>query len=137
MSLPSKIEQLEEYAAELGMTEEELREFASHYAPKEAQEDEAKSREGLVILHVCDWNLQDRYYEVPEQLVRDLAARLKAEHIDRVWDWFVGQVDYSDNPEKPCKHVTLVDTDLNQWFLDYNDPLTCVKEWEMDWAENA
>lgn len=34
MSLPSKIEQLEEYAAELGMTEEELREFASHYAKK-------------------------------------------------------------------------------------------------------
>lgn len=52
-----------------------------------------------------------------------------------MWDWFVEQVDYGDSPEKPCKHVTLVDTNLDQWFLDYNDPLICVSEWEADWAE--
>ena len=83
------------------------------------------------ILHLSDWNFEDKYYEAPTKLIKELRNRVKRDGMPTAWDWWTSQVDYgqpgeSDRPIKTGK----VDMTLEEFFLDYTDPIESVKEWE-------
>jgi len=86
------------------------------------------------IVHVSDWtrNYQDKYYEAPLAFIIELRLKIKSYGIETAWGWWVGKVDYGekvstqDNPIKYGK----VDMTLNEFFLDYTNPIESVDEWE-------
>ena len=79
------------------------------------------------ILHVCDWNCQDRYYETTEAVLAELKARVLTgpdEDPQAAWEWF------TDN--KDSKYVQdCVNLTLETYFFDYAfAPHASVSEWE-------
>ena len=94
--------------------------------------------EKQVILHVSDWNYQDKYYQAPISLVKEMGRRiLECKDIrtdDEIspWDFWIGQVNYDDKPEEKDKPIKfgLVDMTLDLFFLDYNNPIESAEEWD-------
>jgi hypothetical protein len=85
-----------------------------------------------IIIHMSDWNFQDRAYLFPEHLIPELIARVKLlpikgkgwlgndydwEH-NKTWDWFV----------EHCESTIGIEN--ADYFLDYHNPVECVEEWE-------
>lgn len=92
-----------------------------------------------VLLHVSDWNYQDKYYRTTKDKLVEFAALVKSDGVKKAWSWWTEQVTYGGRctKEKPVKFVTLVDTTLEEYFFDYENPLECVKEWAEQWQEEA
>lgn len=91
--------------------------------------------EQMVLMTVCDWNLQNRHYEVPMPLLHEFKRRILSEQkIERVWGWFVTEVDFDGEcPEKFCRYVQdKADHTLIEFFFDYNDPQESIKHWELE-----
>ena len=86
-----------------------------------------------VLLHLSDWNYQDKYYELSYDQLKELSKLITTVGIDKAWDWFVPQVDYGGNPERPIKRVDdEADHTLDEYFLDWEHPKDCVEEWGLD-----
>lgn len=95
-----------------------------------------------VILHLSDWNNQDRYFEMPISLLKDLQKRIKRDGISSAYKWMYEQVDYGDHPKRPIKTGRKVDIEacvdmtLAQFFLDWTEPDTCMTEWDEAFEED-
>lgn len=93
--------------------------------------------ENRLILHVIDWNGQDRYYEVPEEILAQFKDRIEANQaIETPWDWFINEhVDFGDEPDLPViyggNQLRRIDMTLPQVTLDFNDAVASVKTWEL------
>lgn len=84
-----------------------------------------------VIIHLQDWNMQDKYYEVPWVLMVEFRDRvLQEDGIEKTWTWFVEQVNYG-RPEDAGKPVLTgrVDMTLPQYFVDWTEAVESVSEW--------
>lgn len=79
----------------------------------------------MTILHVSDWNMQDKYYEVPISILVELKQHIMDKSIQRAWDWFI---DISHNGA-PIHRRYVVFANTDNYFLDYLDPLESVNEW--------
>jgi hypothetical protein len=100
-------------------------------------------KEEEVILHLSDWNMQDKYYQMPVSLLKEFKAKFENEHLElgrpaesaisTAWDWFHPNVDYgeADQIRNPIKYGQ-VDMTLNEYFLDWMDPATSFAEWEFE-----
>lgn len=85
-----------------------------------------------VLLHVSDWNCEDKYYELPEAILRAFASKVSNESLKDAWDWLMPQVDYGGNPEKPVKRCdNSANHTLDEYFFDWEYPTECVEEWEL------
>ena len=85
------------------------------------------------LLHVSDWNYQDKYYRVPIAILKQMAEKIKTgDTIKDVWDWFVNQVDYKD-PKAPIKRLVRVPTkEIEEaLFFDYSAPVFSVLQWDL------
>lgn len=84
------------------------------------------------ILHLSDWNLNDRYYEAPLELIKELKQRIiaAANDMNDAWEWWTNQVAYSGptTTETPIAYGT-VDMTLDEYFLDWNNVEECLNEW--------
>ena len=80
-----------------------------------------------VILHLVDWNYQDKYYEVPFSILEEFERRIP-EGLEAAWDWFTGQVDYDGSGEHPIK-VGRVDMRSANFFLDWENPIESIESW--------
>ena len=86
-----------------------------------------------VLLHVCDWNYEDKYYELPEDWLREFATKAGKESLESAWDWLMLQVDYGKNPELPVKRCDdKANHTLAEYFLDWIDAEESISEWEWD-----
>lgn len=86
-----------------------------------------------VLLHVSDWNYQDKYYEMPLDLLREFARKVKELPLQEAWDWFVSKVNYGGKPELPilrCDEST--DHTLEEYFFDYGHPQNSIDEWGLE-----
>lgn len=89
-----------------------------------------------VILNVSDWNYQDKWFQMPLALLVELQGKVKSAGINSAWGWLVKLVDYTEDrsdASKPvwrCDHA--VDHTLDEYFLDWTNPLESVDEWEFD-----
>jgi hypothetical protein len=83
-----------------------------------------------VVLHLGDWNYQDKYYQLPKNLLVEFKERIEKYglHSDEAWQWFVANVNYDDETEKPIK-FGVVDMSLNVFFLDWENEKECMEEW--------
>lgn len=89
-----------------------------------------------IILHINDWNMQDKYYSVEPKLLKEFLTRATKESMEDVWDWFIGENVYVPKPDNPKEHkvnpkarpLKRIDTNLEQVFFDYNDPEESAKE---------
>lgn len=86
-----------------------------------------------VLLHVSDWNYEDKYYELPLSILQNFGQKAK-ENRDEAWDWLMGFVDYSgENPDKPVKRCDdCVDHLLEEYFFDFENPVESVDDWGFD-----
>jgi len=93
-----------------------------------------RNPDNSVILLMNDQEGMDRYYQTTESLVLAFASRIiKAGEItDAIWDWWLGQVDFGEEPDKPVKNVVLYDTTLPTYFLDYSEPIESIRDWEVE-----
>lgn len=81
------------------------------------------------LLCVGDWNYQDKYYRIPTQLLKEFATKIKTDNdMHKSWDWFVELIE-----EKKIKRLKVIPVDEDQFFLDYNNPIDSINEW--DWSE--
>lgn len=90
------------------------------------------SDQETVLLHVSDWNNEDKWYELPLSILKEFGKMAIRDH--RVaWSWLVGQVDYNgDQHEKPVKRCDhCVNHNLNEFFFDWYEPAASVKDWEL------
>ena len=86
-----------------------------------------------VLLHLSDWNYQDKYYELSYDLLKEFSKLITAVGINQAWDWFTPQVDYGGNPERPVKRCDdEADHTLDEYFLDWEHPKDCLEEWGFD-----
>jgi hypothetical protein len=105
-----------------------------------------------VILHLSDWNSQDKYYELSLALLKEFYKLLRQHGLDgtkplaqdHAWKWFHEQVDYEGNlqglrgltpdekPDKPIK-FGLVDMRMDTFFLDWNNYEEGLDEWQEEW----
>ena len=88
------------------------------------------------ILHVVDWNLRDKYYQMSIELLKEFRRLVLEKDIDAAWDWMTSQTDYdrgrpghADNADLPIKFGT-VDMTLDEYFMDYSDPVETVSDWD-------
>lgn len=80
-----------------------------------------------VILHVSDWNMQDKWYQTDADTLQSFADRIRAQGIETAWDWFIALTD------GPVIRVDdQVDMTLDRYFIDWHDPIMSVDEWEFD-----
>lgn len=108
---------------------------------------EAKSRlsellpaptEDRLILHVSDWNYQDRWFNVPPSFLVEFKERVlkHPDDAEEAWEWLTTQADYGKNPELPAKRRSqswcdnAVNHTLTEVFFDYNNPGESVNEWD-------
>lgn len=77
----------------------------------------------LVLLHVSDWNLQDRWYEVPRSSLRELRERVRTGDVRNAWDWLL-----EESGARRCDESA--DHTLDELFFDYTNPVESVDEWE-------
>ena len=85
------------------------------------------------ILCVADWNLQEKYYSAPGNLVEEFLLKIKQEGISVAWEWWTNQVNYGDKAgiDMPITYLSEIPTsDIGgDFFLDYNDPMD-----NIDWT---
>jgi hypothetical protein len=90
-----------------------------------------------VILQVSDWNLEDKYYDAPISLLKELRNRFlearkkecASDAMSTAWKWWHEQVEYDKRDKgKPIKYGK-VDMRLETFFLDYTEPDEGFKEW--------
>jgi len=96
--------------------------------PKEEEEEEER-----YVLHLSDWNYQDKYYEMPESILLEFAKRIKEHKLDsnEAWQWLLTQVDFGqdDDKGKPIK-TGEVNMHLEAFFLDWENAGECIAEWD-------
>ncbi len=80
------------------------------------------------ILHFSDRHLQEKYYEAPLDLIKELKSKIKNLGFKDAWGWWTNHVDYDNDNTKPVKHG-IVDMTLDSYFLDYNNDLESIGEW--------
>lgn len=85
-----------------------------------------------VLLHVCDWNYQDKYYNVPLDILQEFAAKIKsanltAPNLGGAWDWFIEQKD--KGIVQRCDSVADHTVGPEEYFLDWVNPIESVAEW--------
>ena len=106
------------------------------------------------ILHVSDWNMEDRYYRLPVSVLREFISILREfinkiktkTAIDESWNWFLKavkrfnkmEVDSSFRTDRQLvrrlKRISVTDLE-NAYFLDYLNPGECVLEIERELKE--
>jgi hypothetical protein len=91
-----------------------------------------------VLLHVSDWNSQDKYYQLSHVLLSEFKQRILAKpnglrsSVNTAWDWFTDLVDYGDEPANPIKQVSgRANHTLDEYFLDWFEPQDSAGEWEL------
>jgi hypothetical protein len=87
-----------------------------------------------VLLHVSDWNSQDKYYQLSHVLLSEFKLRILAQPdgLNAAWDWFTDLVDYGDEPAYPIKQVSgRANHTLDEYFLDWFEPQESAGEWEL------
>ena len=89
-----------------------------------------------VILYVSDWNLQDKFYRVPIDLLKEFKSLIEKNGIKKAWDWFSGLTAYKgrSTKEEPIKQLSRIPADSSNgdYFLDYTNPKESVDEWEFE-----
>lgn len=89
------------------------------------------------ILHLSDWNYNDKFYNAPLSLIKELSARIKKDGMSEAWQWWTDLVDYDGDgtDEEPIHmNVPANHDDSDEFFLDYEHPLECLAEWDEEWA---
>lgn len=94
----------------------------------------------MALLHVSDWNMRDKYYNVPKDIL--IALRNKAINEDHkdVWQWFIAQVEYDERSAgKPvkCLYTVVVDEMNEEFFLDFMDMKLSASEWDEELLNEA
>lgn len=85
-----------------------------------------------VLLQVSDWNYEEKYYELSEDVLREFANKVSTESLQDAWDWLMPQVNYGDDPEKPVKRCDdSANHTLDEYFLDWENPIECIEDWEL------
>lgn len=88
-----------------------------------------------IRLHLSDWNMQDKYYDVPIDILREFREKIRNASMESAWDWFVNQgIDYTSDHSEDDKPIKCLDLDWDV-FLDYTSPQECVEEWDPDLLE--
>lgn len=84
-----------------------------------------------VILEMSDWNMQEKFYELPFEILKAFHKRIKNDGIEKAWDWFIEQVDYDEEnlPTLPVKFGK-VNMRLDKYFLDWSQVNECMAEWD-------
>lgn len=87
-------------------------------------------KEERVILEFCDWNMEDKYYEVPLSILKEFKEKARKD-FSATWTWFHEQVDYDGvgGKDKPVKYGK-VNMLLDRYFLDYGNAQESLSEWE-------
>jgi hypothetical protein len=105
--------------------------------------DEGRAGEDeLVVLHLSDWNMQDRFYLAPLSLLMEFGDRIlefgglqTPKSKNDPWEWWTSQTNYDNRePDLPIRYLQRVSTQYEQFFLDFMEPVACVKEWKEQWA---
>jgi len=82
------------------------------------------------ILHVSDWNYQDKYYESPLRLIKDFGVKVKSDGLEKAWEWWTSQVRYTKRDRKKPIKTGTVNMQLDTFFFDYMNPIESIGEWE-------
>ena len=86
-----------------------------------------------VVLHVSDWNYQEKYYEMPLDLLQEFAKKVKRLSLDEAWDWFTSQVNYGGQPSLPIRRCDdSTDHTLEEYFFDYERPQDSINDWGIE-----
>jgi hypothetical protein len=88
----------------------------------------------LVLLHVSDWNSQNKYYTLPLDLLRKFSTKAQTNPCD-AWQWLIAQTGYGSNPEKPVQRCDVVDLSLDEYFYDYMYPADSISDWNEEWQD--
>jgi len=86
----------------------------------------------MTIIHVSDWNMQDKAFKFPENKIEELAKRLKSmtkvwyeSYNKELWDW-------SETWEWFLKYaVRTKGIEDAEYFIDWTEPVESVEEWEI------
>ena len=91
------------------------------------------SKDNLIRLHLSDWNMSNKYYLVPREIMQQFYEKLKGGmEMGDAWTWFTDQgIDYSDGHVVDSKPIKCVDFEMDV-FLDWENPSECVLDWEED-----
>jgi hypothetical protein len=88
-----------------------------------------------VLLHLSDWNYEDKYYHMPKSVLKEFATRIKNANTKEVnlggaWDWLIEQQDAGlvERCDASADHTA------DEYFLDWETPKSCVAEWEECWS---
>jgi len=81
-------------------------------------------------MHVVDWNGNDRYFHVPQNVLVDFKKKLNTADVSQpnlggVWDWFCDLV--RAGQAQRCDAT--VDYTTDEYFLDWDYPQDSVDEW--------
>jgi hypothetical protein len=80
-----------------------------------------------VLLHVSDWNSQDKFYEMDAATLKEWRTLHESEADTKVlWRWFIARKD--ENKIVRCDEAA--DHTLDEFFWDYMFPHECAKDWE-------
>ena len=86
-----------------------------------------------VILHLSDWDYEDRYYQLPAALLDEFREQILTKGLGtshpNAWDWFIAQ------SIAGCIKYGLVDMRLGTFFLDWHNVLESLSEWEPDLSD--
>ncbi len=79
-----------------------------------------------ILLHVCDWNGVDKWFETTKDTLDSFAALVKADGVRVAWAMLMNLKDTGE-----VKRVDeCADHTLEEYFLDYEHASDCVHEWE-------
>jgi len=81
-----------------------------------------------VLLHVCDWNYQDRYYHTSEDVVLEFGMRIISNNIEEAWDWLNEQKDKGLVEQCDDKANLTLDT----YFFDWDNPNESIADWSQE-----
>lgn len=103
----------------------------------DTDDDYGNEDDQIVLLQVSDWNYEDKYYEIPIKLLKQLQERILSAdgEMKDAWDWFTPQVNYgkAEDVGKPIRRCDdSVNHNLEEFFLDYLNPHESASEWEFD-----
>jgi len=91
-----------------------------------------------VILHVSDWNYQDKYYQMPREMLITFYKTLKEKGLDEAWRWLGDNTDYGLNAEDTKLPIKYGDVNMryDEYFFDYTEPDASIDEWEIEEEAN-
>ena len=78
-----------------------------------------------VLLHVSDWNLQDKWYELSLAALKEFRERALKGNLELAGDWLV-----QESGAKRCDEAA--DHTLEEYFFDYTNPDESLGEWEIE-----